>query len=166
MLAVHISMKKYGVIACPNCEFVSVVQLKHKTKKCGRCGKQRKMKKLKKFTTTDSMEKARIVASEVRAKQSGNEEDFKRAFDAGEFDESQYTGIKTPESWVPEDETEVDAEKEVRDVIDLVDIPTRENIVMIAEKRGVTPEETEEIISRLRRNHELMRSSDGEFRLI
>lgn len=124
------------------------------------------MKKLKKFTTTDSMEKARIVASEVRAKQSGTEDDFKRAFDAGELDESNYTGIQSPESWVPEEDPEVDAEKEVREVIDAVDIPTQENIVMIAEKRGVTPEETKEIISRLRRNHELMRSSNGEFRLV
>lgn len=161
-------MKKYGVVACPNCEYVSVVQLKHKTKKCGRCGKQRKMKKLKKFTATDSMEKARLVASEVRAKQSGNEDDFKQAFESGEFDERNYSGIEGPADWMSdvEDNEDIDEEQVVRNVIEAIDIPTRENIKMVAEKRGVSPEETEDIIARLRRTHELMRSQRGEFRLV
>lgn len=159
-------MDKYAVIACPNCEFVNVIEQGHKTTKCGRCGKQNKVKKLKKFATTNSDEKARLVASELRAKQSGMKEDFIEAYENGEMDMSQYEGISSPADWLDEDDGDDRSDKEVvRDAIGKADPATRENVIDIAVREGVgSSEDVEDILYRLRQQTEILLSSDGTFR--
>lgn len=158
---------KYGVVVCPNCEFVRVVELKHKTSKCGRCGKQSKMKKLKKFATSDSMEKMRLVASELRAKQRGEEDAFFEAYESGELDGSKYSGVSGNPLSESEDEEDDRSDREIiEDAIEDCEPATRDNIIAQAVEDGLSEDEADELLSKLRYHTEIMMKSDGTFRVI
>jgi len=162
--------EQYAVVVCSECEFVRIVDQTNKTSKCGRCGKQKKMKQMKKFVTTDSQEKARLVASEVRAKQKGYEDDFHEAYENGEFDLSNYSGVSGPRDWVGEDgsnnsSTSRSDKQIVLDVISDCECPTFDNIVDGASVYGLDEEKTEKLLSRLRRSGDVLKSNQ-EYRVL
>lgn len=165
-----VQKEQYAVVACPNCEFVRVVDQTNKTSQCGRCGKQRKMQKLKKFVQTDSQEKARLVASEIRAKQQGMEESFREAYESGEMDISNYTGISGPTDWLKDSDTESEDNRSdkqiVLDAIDECEDSSRENVVQAAVNDGVDEDRAEKLISRMRQRGDILMNASRELRTI
>lgn len=165
-----VQKEKYAVVACLNCEFVRVVDQTNKTSQCGRCGKQRKMQKLKKFVETNSQEKARLVASEIRAKQQNMEDSFREAYESGEMDMNNYTGISGPNDWMKEAETE---EKDARsdkqiilDAIEELDVASRENVVNKAVNDGVTESVVDKFLSRMRQQGDVIQTAEREYRVL
>lgn len=164
-----VQKEQYAVVACPNCEFVRVVDQTNKTSQCGRCGKQRKMQKLKKFVETNSQEKARLVASEIRAKQQGMEESFREAYESGEMDMSEYTGISGPTDWMKDSEDETDSRSDKQIILDAIessDVPSRENVIEKSVDDGVSESIVEKFLSRMRQQGEVIQTTEGEYRVL
>lgn len=159
-------MKKYGVVACPECEFVRVVKLSNKTMKCGRCGKQHQMKKLKKFVSTDSMRKAQVVASEIKAKQADLGDEFNELLDEGRLSLEQYEGLDGPIDWLDSDDGDDRDDKQiVLDAIESCSPATREAVVSKALDDGVASEnEVLEVLERLQRQTEILYNRGSGYR--
>jgi DNA replicative helicase MCM subunit Mcm2 (Cdc46/Mcm family) len=127
------------------------------------------MKKLRKFVETDSQEKARLVAAEVRAKQSNMEDDFFEAYESGELDMSNYSGIDGVADWITESSNETDSRSSKEIVIDGItecDEATVENIVAYAESNGVSEEKVMTLLNQMRRHGDVLQKQSGEFRYL
>lgn len=92
--------KNYTVVSCNNCSEVWVVKDVPNQSQCPQCSKTRKFQLLKKYRSVDSLDKAQLIRSQVKAKLSGNEEKFQELLESGDltFDSDNSSSTQSFES--------------------------------------------------------------------
>lgn len=69
-------MNQYGIICCPACKSVKIIELRHKTTHCHKCGKTLTIKKIKLLHKTDSLQEAQYVIGLINAEMTGKKDSF------------------------------------------------------------------------------------------
>jgi len=69
-------MKQYGIIRCPNCKAVKIIDFSYKTITCHRCGKRMQIENIKVLHRTPSFDEAQQVIGIINAEQAGQKAEF------------------------------------------------------------------------------------------
>ena len=174
----------YAVVGCKECDALWVVEGEPQSTGCPRCGKRHRFDRLRRFAETDDEDRAKQARAALLAERSGHGDAFAEldAFadmeaaigDVGVSDEEYLAG-----AGIDVEEVEAAGERAsgglggggtsrpevVRAALRELDAPTEAEVVEYAEERGVPPEATRDLLSKLVRAGEASESG-GRYRLV